>query len=1439
MAADVPNRFEDEVKDFRAQQQEENHKDAYWLSKLALLSTGLHVFGKSVGRNYFADIMDKAGQGARYLSRIGRKADPEFNPETADFLYSKLKIDKDAGREAFIRGFGGARIGDLDRVKDLAELMSLESASGFEADAKAVYELAKKEFQNLPRSSGKATPSTFHHDLQPLTFGELVDRNNNFIRDAAGLEFGALKGEGKQQSLSIGIIEEALSQQLIHTDTIVDANLFKTMDGRVVDLRMAKPGFALKQTSQAFDIAGVLKSFSSFFSSGRIFSQISPDKDRSAKFFIAGDTYKAAGTGSPIKVATNQTLSEVAGKRFKPAMLREAHRAGDIGSLYVPPKEGGGILGAIQEKTGVGTRFADKRGFGVPFLKALLRNVQGVASGDAKLYARDYVPATDTLGVRALHNVAPELSDIADTGELIKGKYHKRGFMKSGEVSWWDRVKAYAGINKDLIILDKSAETAADISKDHIYTKFNTSGLGSLEHSMGLRSSMEPATGVDMIGQKTYHKRADLFATSAGGYDRLTDFGNYMTIRLNALASSTGIGIGFRPSGSFLANTARLAAIPAAAMALKEGIDYANYEIGEMTGVRPLDAAATLYTKARVLQQQIREKTGVQQAAEYSENSLFPGLSTGFVGTLASLAVGLKTLGMTGSVGKAVAAGGAAYATIGGPDPSQSSEELEAEYSGEKKVAIRKARWWALGYQPFTGGEIDHFAPSWYRKLIDRPGAENIYGGEGEYFRNVSMLPTPRNLFGLKPLLDPYWLEQKNYYRRPYPQTGKLFEEVPIFGPILADTLGEAIKPGKKMHAQQQSNLVANANITERGVPENIASQFGIPGLPNALIDVNRPDVLADRVKKWGNVALEPTGIWKFVLGYFGVKLDDGHKLAEASNMSSIGRSFYDLSLGGLGGQTEFIRRFLMSEYSTPNKINEQINPIANAMPRWLPGSLSEEETDRSYYTDFTRGDAYTKILGGEYRLPGAGYEAVNRLHSGRSGVYDEVDKLMVLADVAPNSTAFFKAKAGLQNVELSPYWQQKVDTALAQREEKLDVYGFNSQQIVAAANLNPISRSIRGAWDASYGMASEIPLVGSKLFPRRNPLDHYIKHQVEGETYANWNNPYETIVRPAMYDVAGSNPVGGVLKGAMLGSLLAAPGAQWLNPMAFTARSMAANAAVGGVAGGIMSTGRMIGTGSLSGGFIPPHIREERDVNEYFDYLKYAKYQGLAEHAKAQGMEREAQSFEDIANRTQVFGLAKLQSTGDMSAYTRSLNKRDRSYFSAFQSAASGRESIMSYVPSHMAEALRGSYGSSGGQAGSPVDIAKQRTAEYFASHTIPDDSSAMWHPQVPMNAVKLRSVTNGIDGLSDSAHRMGFFPSQVREVNARFPFIEPIDSISDLGIANQASKVMNVFGDYVPFGNIKGLNFGYGPEIEYSNSDIYDTRREDVFSFFTAQYR
>ena len=79
----------------------------------------------------------------------------------------------------------------------------------------------------------------------------------------------------------------------------------------------------------------------------------------------------------------------------------------------------------------------------------------------------------------------------------------------------------------------------------------------------------------------------------------------------------------------------------------------------------------------------------------------------------------------------------------------------------------------------------------------------------------------------------------------------------------------------------------------------------------------------------------------------------------------SFKKTFWDMNLGGLGGNiSEISRRFMVK----PDRDIKWINPVRNTMPAWMPGS--------DYFVmDFKHGDPYSKIDNGEERLPGEGYE--------------------------------------------------------------------------------------------------------------------------------------------------------------------------------------------------------------------------------------------------------------------------------------------------------------------------------------------------------------------------------------------------------------------------------------------------------------------------------
>ena len=136
------------------------------------------------------------------------------------------------------------------------------------------------------------------------------------------------------------------------------------------------------------------------------------------------------------------------------------------------------------------------------------------------------------------------------------------------------------------------------------------------------------------------------------------------------------------------------------------------------------------------------------------------------------------------------------------------------------------------------------------------------------------------------------------------------------------------------------------------------------------------------------------TGIY----GYAGTMIfgrDESKFIADAGDINSFTRRFWDSGIGGVGGeQMEIVRRFL-PEYSRRRRVNPLMNTMAEKHP-WLP---------EKFYT----GDPFSSLPMGEARLPGEGYEAINQLHPDQfaSDGYGAIDRYKILADIAPNSAEY------------------------------------------------------------------------------------------------------------------------------------------------------------------------------------------------------------------------------------------------------------------------------------------------------------------------------------------------------------------------------------------------------------------------------------------------
>ena len=266
-----------------------------------------------------------------------------------------------------------------------------------------------------------------------------------------------------------------------------------------------------------------------------------------------------------------------------------------------------------------------------------------------------------------------------------------------------------------------------------------------------------------------------------------------------------------------------------------------------------------------------------------------------------------------------------------------------------------------------------------------------LYGSEEEKWKHNPILHPIRYL------RDPYYLEEKHYQDRPYPVSSPAFTNVPLVGPILAATIGKLVKPVVRMHEEQWD-----------GTDYSLYSPRLEPRGPDALPPPLPEDEysLGNVFKKEANIFAEYTGLYGFVAksAYQGLfpntnSLGKEVDFQGSRQIDNFSRRYYEKELGaGVGpsmsgtehfGYTEPFRRFVQNETFSP-----QANDIPNNAPSWLPGD--------DYYTNFHKGDQFTKVPEGYVRLPGAGYEA---LHPELEGMnpedYPAIHKMAILADVA------------------------------------------------------------------------------------------------------------------------------------------------------------------------------------------------------------------------------------------------------------------------------------------------------------------------------------------------------------------------------------------------------------------------------------------------------
>lgn len=569
--------------------------------------------------------------------------------------------------------------------------------------------------------------------------------------------------------------------------------------------------------------------------------------------------------------------------------------------------------------------------------------------------------------------------------------------------------------------------------------------------------------------------------------------------------------------------------------------------------------------------------------------------------------------------------------------PSDRPEELEALYSGQKKVAIRKGRWWEFGRSQFEGTTIDRWQEHWYPRLFARSKERAIWGEDA---------PGPLRRWFIENFT--YDLERMHYRDRPYPISGAAFEDVPFLGPILAATLGRFIKPPAFMHVQEWMRQGKSGEEYRAPFPK--FQEVTLPGELEKGAPVSPYDIEGIAGEEVYRMQ-EMVGLPGFTIASLKEKITgtpdlfaQEMQLESARRIYGAEREYWDKELGGGLGTTEIIRRL----YPHRRRQIELYNPIPNTMPDWLPGP-----GDRS--PDFRHGDPYTKVAQGEERLPGPGYAA---LHPELRGVAPEDYPLMhrfsILADIAPYSESYGRhlsmvrsaSKRGdLRKQEIEQYHEIMRQIHERKTKKTFTPYQFRTREntpmegVLAAANEreklaagktgSSWFEKVVGSYWETLGHGAETPLEfltpvspAAKLLHMRTAIEDYERTQVWGSDSAFWEHPLR----------------------------------DFLGPFA-------------------RSVGRSLGSDT-----IPGAVQDKRDLEEYFDLLKYVKYTRLKTAAQVSGDMQVAQEMESKRRET-LFGVNPF--TYNFTHIMRALPRRERDYFNAFSEAdMEERSQIYNMIP-------------------------------------------------------------------------------------------------------------------------------------------------------------
>lgn len=203
--------------------------------------------------------------------------------------------------------------------------------------------------------------------------------------------------------------------------------------------------------------------------------------------------------------------------------------------------------------------------------------------------------------------------------------------------------------------------------------------------------------------------------------------------------------------------------------------------------------------------------------------------------------------------------------------------------------------------------------------------------------------------------------------------------------------------------------------------------------------------------------------------------------------------------------------------------------------------------------------------------------------------------------------------------------------------DEKRVTKAPDNSAVGTAAFHDKADITVGKMWEGVVHNLSNIPIVGTiadKFVQVKSPLELYKKNELYGKSWRPWYEPWKGWMEPMIENAASQNPLMAAAQGAGVGFLFgrAGIGKRW---------GTFIGASVVGGAAATRAIDEALGrtTSGENYAWIPERRRKEREVNEYFDILKYMKFKGLYERASQLAKSKEGIDLDAVLGDSELRG--------------------------------------------------------------------------------------------------------------------------------------------------------------------------------------------------------